>query len=505
MDERDDDPAVEPGSGTGAPAPSASGAAADDVDEVRIGLSGIESVDPVAASPASVPDVMLADLFYDGLTTIGPDGAVAPALADFAVNADGTVWRFQLHDDATFADNSPVTAADVVFSLERIRARGGRSLAALRLEHVVSIEAVGESAVDITVDAPSAVLPELLSSPLYAITDRESIEPYLTGGDQTPNGSGDFVVTLTDADTIELERRRGTGPARVVVELFGDQDGAFDAFLADDVDWAIAPVARLGEAIGAAGAEAFVPFHGGLFLGIDDDIAPLDDPRLRRAIALAVDRRAVVDAVFGPAGLPLSGIVPAGVAGAATSCIGPCGPDPTEAARIVAEVFPDGQGDPLRLLIDDSAAQQSMAGIIEEQLEAVGLALEVSSFDVTTYEELIAAGQQQLFLFGSLGVALTPASHIPPLFESTSADNVTGLADESIDAAIAAARAEQIAQRRATAWQDVERRILEAAVAVPLVQFRTTGVLAADLAGFVVGADGSLDLSDLRRETPEES
>ena len=469
-------------------------------DVLRIGLTGVQSIDPVNASPASVTDVALADLFYDSLTTIGDDGTAVAALADFAVNASGDVWRFTLRDGVSFTDGSAITADDVVFSLERIRQRAERSLAALRLEEVKSITAVDGRTVDIATTGPSAVLPEALASPLYAITDQETIEPYLAGGDQTPNASGDFEVTVESNRRLVLERVRGKGPKGVVIDLFDTQDAALDAFLAGGLDWTVAPPDRLGEATAVAGSDGLLPFHGGLLLGVNPNAAPLDNAALRRAIALAIDREALVDAVFGPSAQPLLGLLPEGVPGAAETCTGPCGPDPHQARALVDQVFPDGKPVSLQILVDDSAAQQSAAGVLEDDLEAVGLAVTIESLDVEAYESAVAAGKQQLFLYGSLGVALTPASHLPPLLRSKSPDNVIGLKNADIDAAIGGAVAQQIPAARLAAWRGIELAALESAVTVPLAQFRTTGVSAAGVDGVVARPDGSLDLSGVTIE-----
>ncbi len=484
---------VDPSSTTAPPSPPPEPTAAAD-DLLRIGLTGVDSIDPAGTSPASVAQMMVADLFYDGLTRSDDEGRAVPALAEFDVDETGTVWRFTLRDDVGFADGSPITADDVVSSLDRVRARVGSSLAAARLDDVVSIVAVDERSVDITLSAPSAVLPEILASPLFPIADRDAIAVFLDGGDQTPNGSGDYSVVIDQVNRFVLTRRRGGGPESVVIDLFADEGAAFDAFLAGDVDWVVAPPSRIGDAIDAAGDDGFVPFHGSVLIGIDADAGPLMDPRLRRAISLAIDRQVVSDAAFGPAAQPAVGIVPAGVFGAAASCLSPCGPNLVEARRLVRAVFPDGQSSPVRLLIDDSTSQASVAGVVEQQLESVGIDVEVSAVDVGTYESLVTGGQQQLFLFGSLGVGLTPASHVAPLFASMSPDNVIGFADPAIDFGIAASRAERDSAARAMGWASVERAVLDQAVVIPLVQFRTTGVSSDRLSGFEVRADGSVDL-----------
>lgn len=469
-----------------------------DAPTLRIGLAGIDSFDPVAASPAAVAQIVLADLLYDTLAVIDDAGVAQPSLASFSANADQTVWRFELDQGATFADGSAVTADDVAFSLERVLAGGRGSLPAIRLERVAGISISGTSTVDIALTEPSAVLPELLASPLYAVTARDAIERASGGGDPTPNASGDYVATFDGGDQVLLERRSGEGPAQIQVDFFDDEDAALDAFLDGAVDWTVAPADRVGEASDLAGAAGLVPFHGGLMLGVDSAVAPLDDAGLRRAIALAIDRQAVVDTVFGPTAQPARGVIPAGVTGGVgDACRGVCGPSRGEAEDLVAAALPDGQTQPIRLLVDDSDSMQGVAGVLERQLTAVGLEIEVVSLPVETYEGLIATGQQQLFVYGWLGVARSPSSLLPALFDSASPDNVSGLADANVDAALRAARVEPIASVRAAAWRDVEVAILEQVPVVPLLQFRTTGVVSPRVSGFVVRADGSVDLDEV--------
>ncbi len=488
--------ATDPGSTAAAPGRDG---VSDDPVTLRLGLHGIESFDPVATSPAAVSQLILADLLYDTLTVIDEAGVTRPGLTSFVANADLDVWRFEVDPDASFADGSAVTAQDIVFSLDRVRAGGGASLAAIRLDRIASVAAVSPSTVEIALTEPSAVLPELLASPVYGIAAKATIERAANGGGLGPNASGSYTAEFDGVDRLTLVRRSGRGPATIVVELFPDEGAAFGAFLDGDVDWTTVPPDRLGEAADVAGPSGLVPFQGGLMLAVDAEVTPLGDPGLRRAIALAIDRQAIADSVFGPTAQPARGVIPAGVpGGGGDDCRGVCGPVRDEASALVDAAFPDGQPQPLRLLVDDSVPLQAVGDEVVEHLDRVGLAVEVVSLPVETYEGLIAAGQQQLFVFGWLGVARSPASHLPTLFDSTSPDNVTGFADPGIDAFLRSASAEPLATVRAAAWRDIEAAILDRVPVVPLVQFRTTGVLDRRMSGFVVRADGSVDLSDVR-------
>lgn len=485
------DPTVtEPGAVTGL---------AEELDDaaLRIGLSDAVSVDPATANPASASDVAMVDLLYDTLTVLDDDGVAQPALASFEPNDDLTRWTFELDRAATFADGRAIVADDVVFSFERVLGEGASSLAALRLDHIESLVTRGTTTVEFVLDRPSAELPELLSSPVYGITNRAVMSAALAGEGRAPNTSSEYAVVAADQTRMILERRSGDGPA-VVVRRFGSESDAVDAFLAGQLDWTIVPTDRLTEALRAAGDDGLAPFHGGLHLGVSKAVPPLDRPELRRAIALAINRQTLVESVFGATAQPLRGIVPAGLPGVEVDeCRGVCGPDPSTAADIVASELPDGQERPLRLLVDNSTAQRTLADVLTQQLGTVGLDVEVESVPVATYEQLLASGQPQLFVFGALGLALTPADHVPSLFESSSPDNITRYSDEDVDAAIAAARTTLDPSERAAAWRTIEATILEQVPVVPLVQFRTTSVVSDRVSGLRVRADGSLDLSEV--------
>lgn len=468
-----------PGTTGVAPAPGA----------LRLGLAGPVTLDPAGASPASVSAMALADLVHDGLTVLDDEGVPQPALADFVPNGDRTAWRFTLREGATFADGSPVEADDVVFTLGRIRAQGGASLAAIQLEDVQSVTAVDPRTVELVLRAPSALVPEVLSSPLYGVVDRD-LPP--AGLDAPVNPSGAYRVAATP-ERVVLERRAGTGPAAVTVRLFADDLAAHAAFAADELDWAPVPIDRLGTV--AEGAVAQAPFHATVLLGVNPSVEPLTRLPLRHAIGLGVDRSAVTSAVFGPSARPGQGLIPAGVPGAAEQCLGACGPDVERAKQLVAQAFPEGTPPPpLVLLTDETSTHEAIATLVVQQLAAVGLQVTVRSLDEGAYAGELGGGQAQLFLYSSLGVSRTPASHLQP-WASDSPDNTTGYRNGLVDLAIAAAVSEPDRAVRQARWKEIEAAVLGDVPVIPLAQLRTVAAVTARGKGIVVHADGSIDLS----------
>ncbi|HEX4903782.1 MAG TPA: ABC transporter substrate-binding protein [Acidimicrobiales bacterium] len=473
--------------GTDGPTPTDGGAAAPGA--LRLGFAGVTSLDPASASPASVSAMALADLLHDGLTVLDAVGAPQPALADFVPGEDLTTWRFTLREGVTFADGSPVEADDVVFTIERIRAQGGSSLAAIQLEDVQGVAAVDPRTVELTLRAPSALLPEVLSSPLYGIVDR-----YLppAGPDAPLNPSGPYRVA-TAPQRLALERRAGAGPAAVEARLFPDDAAAHDAFAAGELDWAPVPLDHLGTLDEAS--LAWAPFHATVLLGVNPSVEPLTRPALRHAVGLAIDRAAVTAAVFGSTARPAHGLIPAGVAGASESCRGPCGADVERARQLVAEAFPEGTPPPpLRLLTDETSTHEAIATLVVQQLGEIGLDVTAQALDEGTYAAQVAAGQAPLYLHSALGTSRMPATHLLP-WASDSPDNTTRYANPLVDLAIAAAVSEPDRAVRIARWQEIEAAVLADVPVVPLAQLRTIVAVTGRAKGMVVHADGSIDLS----------
>jgi peptide/nickel transport system substrate-binding protein len=464
---------------------------ADDV--LRLGLAGPMTLDPAAISPASVSSMILVDLLHDTLTEVGADGQAGPGLATFEPNEDRTLWRFVLGADATFADGSPVTAGAVVSSIDRIRSQGGASLAAIQLEDIVAVTAVDPQTVDIGLAAPSAVLPTILASPLYGIVDPDLL-PTAVGAPLNPSGA--HWVEVVAPDRLVLERRRGEGPSTIELRLFSDDAAAYDAMSAGELDWSPVPVDRLGDAGNAFGLGGLVPFHATVLLGVNPNVEPLARAPLRQAISLAVDRSTLTEAVFGPTAEPLPGLVPTGTPGAAEACVGFCGPDVARARQLVAEAFPEGEPPPIRLLTDDSATHAALAGVLGQQLGAIGVDLDPVSVDATTYDSLLGVGQQQLFVYSTLGVGLSPATHLLA-WESSSPDNLAAYGQGLVDEALRAARGEPDPMLRVARWQEIEVAILADVPVVPLAQLRTVAVVSERVRGLEVRSDGSIDVAQV--------
>ncbi len=478
----------------------------------RLALGGPVVADPVEANLASPSDLMVLDLLHDGLTRLDADGEPQAAVAaSWRSNQSLTAWRFELDPDATFASGTPITAEDVVASLERVAAGGDTSLAALRLEtisgfrdfvagtaeHLAGLTVPEPGVVRIAVDTPMSVLPTILASPMFGVVDASSLEA--ATADDGDLGeldlSGSWEVAEAGDASVRLDRRQGTDGHLDAIELrtYEDADAAYEAFDDGDVDWALAPPERCGDAVETYGDDHFVPFHAELFFGLNVKSPALGNPFLRKAIAVAIDRDAIVEAVYADRADPLSAVLPAGVPGHDPDRCDDCAHDPDQAEAILQQAFPDGQVPPVRIDFDESPAQEAMARLVAADLQAVGIAAELRPQPLEEYKRFVVSGGQELFSFGWIGGYGSPDAYLAPLFTSTASDNLTGYASPAVDASVGAARTNPDPESAATQYAEAEAQVLADAVVVPVAQFRTQAVVADRLQGVTTAVDGTVD------------
>ena len=465
---------------------------------LRVGIQRPRSFDPAAASPGSQSELLVADLLFDGL----PDLATAKA------SDDQRTWTFTLRDGVAFANGRAITAADAKYSLERVAKRGEGALAAVRLESIVGfaelasgaapdlagLKALDARTLEIDLAAPLAVLPDLLSSPVYGIVPREAVEAATPAFASAPVGSGPFSFAGVEGNRVHLARAAG-GHALldgVDLDLFDDLNASYDEFVAGHLDWSLVPAGRVDDAGQRFGTDAFRPFQAELFYAFNLLDPTFADLRFRQAIVKAIDRKALANAVYQGVADPLDGIVPAGVDGhAADPCGDPCRFDPAASRALLAAAFPDGAVPTVHLDYDQGADQDAVATTIETSLKAVGIPVERRPRPAAEYDQFAVSGQQQLFRLGWIGLYPSPDAYLAPLFNSASRDNATGFNVPEVDQAIAAAQAQPDPAARVKLYQQVEQQVLAHLPIVPIAQFLTKAVVSKDVRDLTLGVGGT--------------
>lgn len=258
-------------------------------------------------------------LVTESLVTLDDDLAIAPWLAESYEQVDPLTYVYTLRPGVTFWDGSPLTAEDVVFSIERHNDEAVASIVSA-FQDVESVEATGDNEVTITLKVPLAQFAMVMTyAPIVKKSFAEELGEGFGGpGADTVMGTGPYMVTDFQADTsvdlIRHEEYWGELPVwqNLSIVLIGDSQAAQLAMRAEETDGAFSVVSSEVEAwnsiegvavdTGAALSPAFFAF--------DLREEPWSDVNVRRAIAHSLDREALVAALLPGAGEPATSLIP---------------------------------------------------------------------------------------------------------------------------------------------------------------------------------------------------
>jgi len=294
------------------------------------GIAGTwQRVNPLFASANDV-DQDLSALVFAGLVRAGADGTIEPDLAGALpeISQDGRVYTFRLRKDLKWHDGAPVTSRDVSFTISRMADPAfkgdpvlAESWAGVEVDTPDSATIVFRlrqaSAPFLARNATLGVLPEHLLSGLNAQQLYEA--PF----NAKPVGSGPYRLDALDAGGAELSAYDGYHLGkpelpRLRIRFYPDSPAAIRAISAGEIDGFLlrespseAQLTELTRAKGMRVEQLQRPAELVLYLN-NDQAAYFADPRVRRALNLAIDREALVSRVFYGAATPSSSAIAPG-------------------------------------------------------------------------------------------------------------------------------------------------------------------------------------------------
>lgn len=276
------------------------------IDNITVALPGSLS-NLYVGQESGILNFYIASITQEGLVSVDAQGRIQPGLAESWEHPDDVTYVYQLREDAYFQDGSPVTADDVVFSLQQARDETVSPGIAYILAGVKDVQKTGDREVTITLTAPNAAFAATMSTGGGAFITSKAFWEEHDGRVGTPDslllGTGPYQVTKFIPDSsVTFERVDswwGEEPAveSITVEFVPDESTRLLAAQAGDVDVAFnVPLAQSQqwESLDAMSVDYTNDLsYVGLFF--NTSLEPFDDPKVREAFAHAVDRDAVVE------------------------------------------------------------------------------------------------------------------------------------------------------------------------------------------------------------------
>lgn len=311
---------------------------------LRIALHGApSSLDPHLQS--EVPAQIVLGHIYDSLVTFDARLRPVPSLAESWENPDALTWRFHLRAGPRFHSGRPIEVADVVYTLERAR-RHARSRQAGALVAVSSVRRVGERSIELHTALPYPILLNKLAT--LAIVPAGAPDEIVA-----PEGTGPYRMVERTADSILLEAvpdawSLGENPRRYprqVTFFFvssgeerrrGLVEGRFD--LIDDLSTSLSAALANEPAVRVESLSSLAV----TYLQLDIAKSPWNDPRVRRALDLLLDRDQLVAEELAGRGQAVGQLVSSNVFGFHPGLL-PTRRDVAAARALLTEAgYPDG-------------------------------------------------------------------------------------------------------------------------------------------------------------------
>lgn len=389
--------------------------------------------EPTSMDPqyhALTPNIQLSQTLFDPLVCVDADLKPEPCLAE-SWKADGKVWTFKLRPNVKFSDGTPMTSADVLFTMDRVpKVPNSPSSFKVYLQKVEKIEAPDPLTVRITTTEPYPLLAiNMVGLPIMSAKAAAGSAPEGRTTTELNAGTGlvgtgpyKFVSWKRGSEII-FERNPhywGKAPAwdKVIYRPISNPAARVAALLAGDVDLAEDPPTddlerlrkepKLTVETKASNRIIYVALdqNGDSTPGIAATAGgpigrnPLLDKRVREALSLAIDRTALVSRTMGGVATPAAQLLPYPMFGASKNLVTAAKADPEKARALLKEAgYPDGftlvLGTPNGRYINDSKVAQTLAAMwtrigVKTSIDANAPAVFFKNRDSYTYSAYLA-------------------------------------------------------------------------------------------------------------------
>jgi peptide/nickel transport system substrate-binding protein len=462
---------------------ASSAVAQEKVLQISAGGSDIATLDAHRASATT--DKALVGWMYNGLVRFPPGSAdpkdIEPDLAErWESSPDSKTWTFYLRKGVKFHGNrGELTADDVVYSLTR-SADPKRSSFSADFAGVDSVTKVDDYTVRVALKYPEPnFLGRVTNYHGGNIVSKKAGEELGDKFGTNPVGTGPFAFAENVTQQyVKLVAHDGYFRGRpkidtIMYRLIPSDSARELAFTSGELDVMYAKrEQRWVDAARKRGNMTVDIFRPGEFrtLHINRTVPPLDDIRVRQAIAAAVNVDDLVRFVGRDVGPKGCSVVPPGYLGEDCTT-GAYKYDPAKAKALLAEAGkPDGFT--LKVVVSNISSQLPIMEIIQAQLAKVGIKLDLNVVDHPTYHSQIRKDASALVFYGSARFPVAD-TYLSEFYHSAAEVGKSGAGTNFShcavgDAEIVAARAEVNPLRQVALWGEAQRKIKDDVCAIPL-------------------------------------
>ncbi len=382
-------------------------------------------IDPQGAANSGLS--LVAPYVFETLVVRDANNKLLPSLAEgWQVSLDGKTITMKLKSGVTFHDGAPLNAQAVQFTFERFKKTGSKSPIYGGIQQIAGIQAEDDLTVRFTFKEPAANFWSTISMPYAGILSPESARKVAETGKGYLVGTGPFVLSEWRAgQSITLKRNAvyNWAPAltenraapyleTLIFKVIPDAMTQLAALEAGEVDaiFVNQPDHRLKLQSNSAVRLEETVLNSLIYLGFNNKKMPFDDVRVRRALSHAVNKEEIVKIALDGLGISAFTPLPPSLLGYdAALKAQELGYDPKKAQALLRDAgftqTSDGawarQSQPLKgiLLTSNRAPNDTIAVLLQSQLKAIGVLVEIQQLDSKAVMDATTEGKFDLLLW----------------------------------------------------------------------------------------------------------
>lgn len=459
----------------------------------------VTSLDPHQGH--ETPAVQVTSQIFDTLVTLDPKtNEIVPQIADSWEQTDDQTYVFKIHEGIKFHDGSDLTAEDVKFSLDRARNSATVSYIVNFIEDVTVDD---DHTVTIKTTAPYAPALRNLAIPFAAIVPKAVVEADEDAFILNPVGSGpykfvewnqgdhvtlkafdDYYAGKAETENLIMKVIPETSQRTIALET-GEVDLAYDLAVND--------IPKVNENDKLQVYE--IPSLTCWYVSMNLNKKPFDNPKVREALSMAIDRQTIIDTINAGSGQPADAIIAPAVFGYYSTGVREY--NPTKAKELLAEAgYPDGFS--TSLWVNDNQSRIEMCQAMQAMLLEIGVQCNIEVLEFGSYISRTVAGEHDMAYFGwttSSGDADYSYYSLEHSTQQGAAGNRSFLADPDVDKLIEKARFNTNEAERKDLYKELAIKLDEINNNIPIFYSYINVGANKNVEGFIMNVNGyhSLD------------
>jgi peptide/nickel transport system substrate-binding protein len=473
------------GFGLGAGLPLLAGTCPARAAEPRRGgtLIAAFSADPAGFDPVRGPSGMshvVIEQIYSTLMALDPDAKPYPELAEsYEMSPDGLTYTFILRKGVTFHNGDELTAEDVKFTFDRLRAKDSGYSYGSQVETIDSIDIVSSHTVRFRLTKLTGPFLVYMAFPGSSIVPKRLVE---TGHDLNaqPVGSGPFrFVSYQPRTAIRFERNpsyfQEDKPYFDAMEyrIISDVTALTNAVMSGQTNFSNEIPPKDWSKIKSNPNLAALTLEGSRYYWLlPNNTRPLlDNPKIRQAIGVAINRKAIVQgAFFGQAAPILGGVIPEWNWGYADIRFFKPEGDPELAKKLLAEAGLPNGFETSMTIASSFPPMMAMAPIIQANLAAVGINAKIGTMEIPRYwDEVWSTSNFDITTMYWLSPLADPDDFVGNNYGCGMAINVQKYCSQAMNDILERAKTAPTQEERKALYREMQQFSLEEMGQVPLV------------------------------------